>query len=155
MMSSTFLKHDQSWMQMAIELAAHARTNNEVPVGAVLVLNNEVIGKGWNQSIHHNDPTAHAEIIALREGAQTINNYRLVDAVLYVTLEPCVMCAGALLHSRIKRLVFGAFDLKAGAIESIARILTTKELNHRIEWQGGLMAAQCGLLLTDFFKSRR
>jgi len=146
---------DTHWMQQAIQLAAHAQANNEVPIGAILVLNDEIIGSGWNQPIANNDPTAHAEIIALRDAANKINNYRLINTTLYVTLEPCLMCAGAMIHARIKRLVFGAYDPKAGAIQSIFNVLDNIKLNHRIRYQGGILAKECGTLLCTFFKQRR
>ncbi|MBA2654911.1 MAG: tRNA adenosine(34) deaminase TadA [Gammaproteobacteria bacterium] len=145
---------DQRWLQYALDLAKKAANQNEVPVGAVVVLNNEVIGEGYNQPITLKDPTAHAEIIALRDAAKNVGNYRLNDTTLYVTLEPCVMCAGSLIHARIKRLVFGAHDLKAGAIESQIQLLSMKS-NHQVAWQGGLMAPECLLVLQDFFRAKR
>ena len=143
------------WMQRALKLAKQAKQRNEVPVGAVLVLDGEVIGEGWNQSIAQKDPTAHAEIIALRAGAAKLNNYRLVNSVLYVTLEPCAMCVGAMIHARINRLVFGAYDAKAGAVASVFNLLDAKRLNHHFEYQGGVLAQECGELLTNFFAGRR
>ncbi|KPJ67333.1 MAG: hypothetical protein AMJ43_05375 [Coxiella sp. DG_40] len=146
---------DTYWMQRAIKLAHHAKSQNEVPVGAILVLNNEIIGEGWNQPISSTDSTAHAEIIALRNAAKKLNNYRLSDTTLYVTLEPCIMCVGAMIHARIKRLVFGAYDSKAGAIQSVFSLLDSKQLNHEISYQGGVLEQECGALLTHFFKERR
>ncbi len=146
---------DEQWMRCALELAQKAEQEGEVPVGAVVVMDNQVIGKGWNKPIDHHDPTAHAEIMALRDAAKNIGNYRLINATLYATLEPCLMCAGALIHARIKRLVFAATDHKAGAICSVAHILDFKSLNHRIEWQMGVLAQECGELLKNFFKQRR
>lgn len=148
-------KDDQYWMNYALDLAKQAQACNEVPVGAVLVKNNEIIGVGWNQPISANDPTAHAELIALRQGAMHLNNYRLVNTTLYVTLEPCCMCVGALVHARIQRLVFGAFDAKTGAVGSLFNLLEDERLNHRVVWQGGIAAEKSVELLRNFFKSRR
>jgi len=142
-------------MQHALTLAKKAGAQNEVPVGAVVVLNNEIIGEGYNQPITTHDPTAHAEIIALRDAAQKIQNYRLTDAILYVTLEPCTMCIGALIHARIKRLVFGALDPKTGAVASQFHLLESQRFNHRIEWEGGCLAEECGDILKKFFTNRR
>jgi tRNA(adenine34) deaminase len=150
-----FSERDQFWMQRALELAQQAVVAGEVPVGAIIVLNNEIIGEGSNSPIKHHDPTAHAEIIAMRDAAQHIENYRLVDATLYVTLEPCLMCAGAMVHARIARLVYGATDAKAGAVQSQCQVLNFPYLNHRVTVSGGLLADQCGELLTQFFKARR
>ncbi len=145
---------DISYMQQALALAQHAEEQGEVPVGAILVLDDEIIGQGWNQPISTNDPTAHAEIIALRQGAAKLNNYRLLNTTLYVTLEPCVMCIGAMLHARIKRLVFGTLDPKTGAVESVFNLLDTK-LNHQIVYHGGVLADKCSEVLSAFFKQRR
>lgn len=149
------INHHDHWMQHALSLANTAAKMNEVPVGAVIVLNNEIIGEGFNQPIHHSDPTAHAEIVALRAAANAIGNYRIVDATLYVTLEPCVMCVGAMIHARIKRLVFGAYDPKSGAVNSIFNLLDENKFNHKIEYQGGLLHEACGGILREFFKIRR
>jgi len=146
--------HDY-WMREALALACKAESVGEVPVGAIVVYQDQIIGKGFNQPISSHDPTAHAEIIAMRDAANQLNNYRLVDTTLYVTLEPCAMCAGAMIHARIKNLVFGAIDLRAGAISSIFNILDEKELNHRVTWQGGILKNECGELLKKFFKARR
>jgi tRNA(adenine34) deaminase len=146
---------DQLNIQHALRLARHAELQGEVPVGAILTLNGEVIGEGWNQPISSQDPTAHAEIIALRNAAQTIKNYRLIDTTLYVTLEPCVMCIGAILHARVKRLVFGAYDPKGGAVQSLFSIPQEKKLNHRLDITGGICAEECGDLLQTFFRQRR
>jgi tRNA(adenine34) deaminase len=146
---------DVVWLNYAIQLAERARQQGEVPVGAVLVSDQAIIGEGWNKPIISHDPTAHAEIMALRNGAQTLQNYRLTGSTLYVTLEPCAMCAGAMIHARIKRLVFGAYDPRAGAISSVFKIIDSPLLNHRIDWQGGLLAETCGQQLQDFFKQRR
>ncbi len=146
---------DSDFMQQAINLANHAASQNEVPVGAILVQDNKIIGQGWNQPITSNDSTAHAEIIALRRAAKKLNNYRLINTTLYVTLEPCLMCVGAMIHARIKRLVFGAYDPKSGAIQSVFNFLDSKKLNHNIVYQGGILEQQCGELLTTFFQKRR
>lgn len=146
---------DIYFMQRAFELAKHAAEIAEVPVGAVLVLDDKIIGEGWNCPIANNDPTAHAEIVALRKGAEQLKNYRLLDTTLYVTLEPCAMCVGAMLYARVKRLVFGASDSKAGAVQSIFKLLDEPKLNHCIAYEGGVMAKECGALLQEFFKYRR
>lgn len=149
------MPNDIDWMQYALKLAERAQQEGEVPVGAVLVLNDEIIGEGWNRPIAAHDPTAHAEIMALRTGAAKLGNYRLNDTTLYVTLEPCVMCAGAMVHARIKRLVFGASDPKAGAIVSAFNILDSGRLNHRVEYVGGILPDECGGMLSRFFEARR
>ncbi|WP_050115833.1 tRNA adenosine(34) deaminase TadA [Yersinia thracica] len=146
---------DEYWMQRALALALRAQAEGEVPVGAVLVLDNQIIGEGWNRSISDNDPTAHAEIMALRQGGQAVQNYRLIDATLYVTLEPCVMCAGAMVHSRIRRLVYGANDLKTGAAGSWVDILRHPGMNHQIEITAGVLADACSHQLSAFFRWRR
>ncbi|MDA5488655.1 tRNA adenosine(34) deaminase TadA [Yersinia kristensenii] len=146
---------DEYWMQRALVLALRAQAEGEVPVGAILVLDNQVIGEGWNRSIGDNDPTAHAEIMALRQGGQAVQNYRLIDATLYVTLEPCVMCAGAMVHSRIRRLVYGANDLKTGAAGSLVDILRHPGMNHQIEITAGVLADACSHQLSAFFRLRR
>ena len=146
---------DIDWMQHALKLAERAQQEGEVPVGAVLLLSDEIIGAGWNRPIAVHDPTAHAEIMALRAGAEKLGNYRLNDTTLYVTLEPCVMCAGAMVHARIKRLVFGASDPKAGAIVSAFNIMDSGRLNHRVEHMGGVLAEECGRMLSRFFEARR
>lgn len=150
-----FTDRDQYWMQYALNLAAQAGQANEVPVGAVLVLDDQVIGEGCNASISQCDPTAHAEIMALRAGATKLGNYRLLNTTLYVTLEPCMMCAGAMVHARIGRLVFGAADYKTGVVTSQEQVLVRPFLNHQVTYQGGLMALECGDILSKFFKSRR
>lgn len=151
----TQTQNDEYWMLQALSLAKFAAEQGEVPVGAVVVAGCELLAEGWNHPIATHDPTAHAEIIALRRAAKTVSNYRLVNTTLYVTLEPCIMCIGAMLHARITRLVFGAFDRRIGAVESVFKILNQTNLNHRIEWQGGVLKDECALLLTDFFKKRR
>jgi len=146
---------DVFWMQHALDLAHRAESEGEVPVGAVIVYDNKVIGEGWNRPIIDNDPTAHAEIMALRSAATKINNYRLLDTTLYVTLEPCIMCSGAIIHSRVKRVVYGAQDAKAGAVESAFSILGTDCLNHKVDVVGGMLATECSEVLSDFFRKRR
>lgn len=143
------------FMQVALDLAKQAAINGEVPVGAVVVNNGEIIGRGSNAPIRLSDPSAHAEIQALRDAAKTINNYRLIDCTLYVTLEPCVMCTGAIQHARIAKLVYGASDPKTGACGSVVNLMTENKLNHHTEVFGGVMAEECGKLLSAFFKERR
>lgn len=142
-------------MQHALTLARRAEQEGEVPVGAVIVLNDEIIGEGWNRSIASNDPTAHAEVQALRDAAGRAGNYRLVDTSLYVTLEPCIMCVGAIAHARVKRLVYGASDPRAGAINSIYTIPADQKLNHHIDVQAGVLSGECAELLRQFFRARR
>src|SRR3990167_11137449 len=154
-MTNLFTDRDMHWMQHALILANKAALQNEVPVGAVLVYEDQVIGEGFNAPISLADPTAHAEIIALRKGADKMCNYRLLNTTLYVTLEPCMMCAGAMVHARIKKLIFGATDPKAGAIVSKAHCLDQPFLNHHVEYSGGLLAEQCGSLLSLFFQAKR
>ena len=146
---------DEFWMQRALELAHRAEAEGEVPVGAVLVRDEQIIGEGWNQPISASDPTSHAEIMALRSAAANINNYRLLNTTLYVTLEPCSMCAGALIHARVKRVVYGANDPKGGAAGSVFEILGTDKLNHKVEVTSGVLAKECGEVLTNFFQQRR
>jgi tRNA(adenine34) deaminase len=148
-----FEQQDTHWLQLALELAKQAAFEAEVPVGALVILGSEIIGRGYNQPIKSNDPTAHAEIIALREAGKHIKNYRLLNATLYVTLEPCAMCTGSLLHARIKRLVFGAYDQKAGAI--VSRLSLLADHNYPLAWRGGVLASECALVLQDFFRERR
>lgn len=143
------------YMQRAFELAQKAEQHDEVPVGAIIVYKDKIIGEGWNQPILSNDPAAHAEILALRNAGQTINNYRLHDAVMYVTLEPCAMCAGALVHARIARLVYAVADPKTGACGSVLNILQTNELNHKVETEKGVMEQESRALIQSFFKAKR
>jgi tRNA(adenine34) deaminase len=150
-----FSERDTVWMQHAIKLAETALEANEVPVGAVLIADDNIIGEGFNSPISHCDPTAHAEILALRAGATRINNYRLVNSTLYVTLEPCIMCLGALVHARVQRIVFGALDPRAGAIASAFQIIAANKLNHQPVCEGGLLSDACGKLLIDFFRGKR
>ncbi len=146
---------DQYYMQKALELAAKAATQDEVPVGAVLVVDKEIVGEGWNQPITANDPTAHAEVVAIRDAAQKLSNYRLPGATLYVTIEPCTMCAGALIHSRIERVVYGATEPKSGVAESNGCLFDGDHLNHRIDLTGGVLAEQCSRIISDFFRRHR
>ncbi len=142
-------------MARALELARHAQARGEVPVGAVIVKDNQIIAEGWNQPIATHDPSAHAELLAMREAARALQNYRLIDTTLYVTLEPCAMCAGAMVHARVKRLVYAASDPRAGAAGSIFNIVHHEALNHRVEVMGGVMESECATLLRDFFRTRR
>lgn len=146
---------DRLWMLEAIGLAEQAGAAGEVPVGALLVRDGAVIGRGWNCSIGKCDPTAHAEIVALRDAAQFVSNYRLPDTTLYVTIEPCTMCVGAMIHARIARLVYGAPEPRAGAVTSQLQLTEQKHFNHRIEVVGGLLAEQCIAMLSHFFRERR
>ena len=146
---------DSYWMQQALLLARQARSVGEVPVGSIVVMDDKILGCGFNRPIGLVDPTGHAEIQALRQAAKRLQNYRLVDATLYVTLEPCSMCAGALVHARIKRLVFGAKQLKSGAIVSQSRSLDMDYLNHRVDYIGGVCEDQCLQLVREFFAERR
>jgi tRNA(adenine34) deaminase len=146
---------DEMYMQEALKEARLALLEDEVPVGAVIVQGDVIIGRGHNRREIDNDPTAHAEIVAIRRAAESINAWRLSDATMYVTIEPCCMCAGALVLARIKRLVFGAYDPKAGAVGSITNVLDMPELNHRIEYKGGVLAGECRSLIQDFFKTKR
>lgn len=146
---------DVAFMERAMELAREAERANEVPVGAVVVKDGVIVGEGWNRPIGSNDPTAHAEIVALRAAAQHLKTYRLLDTTLYVTLEPCAMCAGAMVHARVKRLVYAAPDPRAGAAGSIFNVVQHEALNHRIQTEGGLMAEECATMLRAFFRARR
>ena len=142
-------------MEEALRCAQHALQSNEVPVGAVVVLENKIIGRGWNRNLTDSDPTAHAEIIALREAAARIGNHRLLNCELFSTIEPCAMCAGAMIHARIKRLVYGADDPKAGAVHSVLQVLNHPRLNHQIEVRSGVLGNRCAELLQEFFRLRR
>lgn len=146
---------DEYWMQKALELAHRAESQGEVPVGAVLVLNDKCIAEGWNQPISLNDPSAHAEMIAIRQAGQQLNNYRLCDTTLYVTLEPCIMCAGAIVHARVGRVVYGANDPKTGAAGSVFQLLQNSSLNHDCQLTSGVLQDQCAAMLSDFFRNRR
>jgi len=149
------LHSDQYFMQQAIKLAKQAEQIGEIPVGAVVVYNNEIIGQGFNQSITLNDPSAHAEMIAIRAAGQFIHNYRLTDCTLYVTLEPCAMCAGLLVHSRIKRLVYASDDYKTGCAGSVLNLIDHEQMNHQIDCTQGVLKEDCSEMLSDFFKRRR
>jgi tRNA(adenine34) deaminase len=146
---------DAGWMGRAIELAREAARAGEVPVGALVVREGVMLGEGWNRPIVSHDPTAHAEVAALRAAAKATSNYRLPGATLYVTIEPCAMCAGALIHARIARLVFGAREPRAGAVASNLQLLDAPFLNHRVEWNEGVRATEAADLLRDFFRARR
>jgi tRNA(adenine34) deaminase len=146
---------DEVWMEEALRAAQRALEKGEVPIGAVVVLDGRVIGSGWNCNIANCDPTAHAEILALREAGANVGNHRLGDCELFVTIEPCSMCAGAMVHARIRRLVYGADDPKAGAVHSVMQVVNHSQLNHRIEVRGGVLAGRSADLLQEFFKKRR
>ena len=146
---------DSSYMTRALELAREAERAGEVPVGAVIVKDDAIVGEGWNRPISTSDPTAHAEIVAMRAAAQNLDTYRLLDTTLYVTLEPCPMCAGAMVHARVKRLVYAATDPRAGAAGTIFNIVQHPSLNHRVECEAGLMGEECATMLRAFFQGRR
>jgi len=148
-------ENDIHWMKHAIALAKQAQTQGEVPIGAVLVKDNQLLGEGWNQPIKQQDPSAHAEIIALRQAAKKLGNYRLPDTRLYVTLDPCIMCAGAMIHARIARLIFATPDPKTGAAGSVFNILQSDKLNHRVICQNNVCAIECSTLLKQFFQKKR
>jgi tRNA(adenine34) deaminase len=149
------MSEHQHFMQIAIALAQEAGAEGEVPVGAVVVKHGLIIGRGYNAPIKQHDPSAHAEIRALRDAANNLGNYRLIDCTLYVTLEPCAMCAGAIQHARIVQLVYGASDPKTGACGSVIDLMAEDKLNHHTQVTGGILAKECGALLTAFFKERR
>ncbi|PKF63113.1 tRNA adenosine(34) deaminase TadA [Psychromonas sp. psych-6C06] len=153
--ASTQQQIDQKWMRYALSLADKAEQNNEIPVGAVLVKDDQIVAEGWNLSIVNHDACAHAEIMAIRAAGKVVENYRLIDCTLYVTLEPCPMCAGALVHARIKRLVYGAGDYKTGAAGSVFNLVQNTQLNHQIEVTAGVDEALCATKISDFFKRRR
>lgn len=142
-------------MEEALRAAQRALEAGEVPVGAVVVCNGEIVGRGWNRNIANNDPAAHAEIVALREAGANVGNHRLIGCDLFATIEPCPMCAGAMVHARIRRLVYGADDPKAGAVRSVTQIVNHPQLNHKIEIRGGVLAGRSAELLQQFFRSRR
>lgn len=147
---------DNHWMHQALALAQQGGASGEVPVGALIIVDDAVIGAGWNQPITSKDPTAHAEIVALREAAKRLDNYRLPFATLYVTLEPCTMCVGAMIHARISRLVFGTTEPRSGAVCSHFRLLDAEGVyNHRVAWQQGVLAEDCSRMLSEFFRTRR
>lgn len=146
---------DEIWMEEALRCAQRALEAGEVPVGAIVVSGGRIVGRGWNRSLTDSDPAAHAEIIALREAGATVGNHRLEACEVFVTIEPCAMCAGALVHARIRRLVYGADDPKAGAVHSVMRVLNHPQLNHQIEVRSGVLAGRTAEVLQSFFKSRR
>ena len=145
----------QGYMQHALELAHAAELEGEVPVGAVLVRDGEIIGEGWNRPIISHDPSAHAEIVAMRDASQRLNNYRLSGSTLYVTIEPCTMCIGAMIHARVAHIVFGAKEPRAGAVCSHLKLLDNDHYNHTISWQGGVLEDQCREIISNFFKKKR
>lgn len=149
------MNENTNWMQRAYELAQIAKEYDEVPVGAVIVLEEQIIGEGWNQPISSNDPSAHAEIMALRHAGLTSKNYRLPGATMYVTLEPCAMCAGAIVHARLAKLVYAVKDIKTGACGSVFNLLQTEELNHKVEIEQGLLEEESRSLIQNFFKEKR
>ncbi len=151
----TTTANDELWMEEALRSAQRALEAGEVPVGAVVVCEGRIVGRGWNRNISNFDPTAHAEMVALREAGASLGNHRLSDCELFVTIEPCVMCAGAMVHARIKRLVYGADDSKAGAVQSVMQVLNHPQLNHKVEVRSGVLAGRCAELLQTFFKNRR
>ena len=154
-MDSDISTPDELWMEEALREAGRALQAGEVPVGAMVICENRIVGRGFNRSIADADPTAHAEIVALREAGKHLGNYRLSDCELFVTIEPCAMCAGAVVHARIKRLVYGADDPKAGAVHSVMQVVNHAALNHRMEVLGGVLVARSSQLLQGFFRARR
>ena len=149
------MSRDEDWMRRAIALAGRAEAEGEVPVGALVVRDGQVLGEGWNRPIASHDPTAHAEILALRAAAAAVSDYRLGGATLYVTLEPCPMCAAAIAHARVARLVFGAWDPRQGAAGSVFNLIASDAMNHRVDAFGGVLSEDCGALLRRFFAGRR
>ena len=148
-------KIDRYWMSLALEKAGFAQKRGEVPVGAVLVKNGKLVASGWNQPISSSDPSQHAEIVCIREACKLLDNYRIPDCDLYVTLEPCTMCAGAIVHSRIRRLIFGAYEPRAGVAVSQMRFFESQWLNHKVEVIPGVLEEKCGQILKEFFRTRR
>lgn len=146
---------DEVWMGHALKLAHRAEQEGEIPVGALLIKENKLIAEGWNTPINHCDPTAHAEINVIRKAGQIMNNYRLIATTLYVTLEPCVMCMGAICHSRIQHLVFGAYDLERGAVCHALNLADARFLNHSLSWKGGVLETETSALLKNFFQAKR
>jgi tRNA(adenine34) deaminase len=151
----TIIASDELWMEEALRAAQRALESGEVPVGAVVVLDGRIVGRGWNRNLTDSDPSAHAEVVALRKAGAKVGNHRLGDCELFATIEPCAMCAGAMIHARLKRLVYGADDPKAGAVHSVMQVLNHPRLNHRMVVQGGVLAGRCAELLQTFFRSRR
>lgn len=148
-------RRDELWMEEALRCAQRALEMGEVPVGAVVVCTGNIVARGWNRNIADADPTAHAEVVALREAAAAVGNHRLGECELFVTIEPCAMCSGAMIHARIKRLVYGADDLKAGAVHSVMQVLNHPQVNHKVEVRCGVLAGRSAEVLQTFFKSRR
>ena len=146
---------DELWMEEALRAAQRALEANEVPVGAVVVFEGRIVGQGFNRNVSDNDPTAHAEMVALREAGKNVGNHRLGDCELFATIEPCAMCAGAMIHARIRRLVYGADDPKAGAAGSVLQVINHSQLNHRMEVRGGVLAGRSAEILQEFFRKRR
>ena len=149
------MNSDEEWMQYALQLAKKSEERDEVPVGAIIVYKNKIIGEGWNHPISSNNPTAHAEIMALQDAGEKIGNYRLLDSTMYVTLEPCVMCAGAMVHARIAKLVYAVDDQKTGACGSVFNMIQAEELNHNTEIKKGVLEKECQALIKNFFKEKR
>ncbi len=152
---SKLLPDDNYWMNLALEEARAATRDGEVPVGAVVIKDGQIVGRGHNRNLQQNDPTAHAEVMAMREAASKLGNHRLPGCTLYATIEPCAMCAGAMVHARLSRLVFGAFDPKAGAAGSVLEVLNHPRLNHKLEITPGVLAEECSAILKRFFAERR
>jgi len=151
----TTLSTDTFFMKRALELSQSAADYGEVPVGAVIVYDGEIVGEGYNQPISSCDPTAHAEVVAMRQACATLNNYRLTGCELYVTIEPCTMCVGAMVHARIKRVIFGALEPRAGALQSQFQLMENSPYNHSIVWDSGVLAEQCAAMMADFFRQKR
>ena len=151
----TTLSTDTLFMSRALELAQRAAEYSEVPVGAVIVHQGNIVGEGYNQPISSCDPTAHAEVVAMRQACVSLNNYRLTGCELYVTIEPCTMCVGAMVHARIRRVIFGALEPRAGALKSQLQLMEHGPYNHSIVWDGGVLAEQCGAMMADFFRQKR
>ena len=149
------MNSDELWMEQALRAAQRALEAGEVPIGAIVVCQAAIVGTGWNANIANSDPAAHAEIVALREAGKNLGNHRLEQCELFVTIEPCAMCAGAMVHARVQRLVYGADDPKAGAVHSVMQVLNHPQLNHRMDVQGGVLAGRCAEILQKFFRKRR
>jgi tRNA(adenine34) deaminase len=154
-LSAGELSADELWMEESLRCAQRALEEGDVPVGAVVVCQGRVVGRGWNRNLIDHDPTAHAEIVALRDAGRNIGNYRLVDCELFATIEPCAMCAGAAVLARLRRLVYGASDAKAGAVHSILQVVNHPRLNHQMDIRGGVLAGRSAEMLQDFFRKRR
>ena len=154
-MGKSLLESDENYMRLALQLAKRAEAEGEVPVGAVVVCNAEVLGEGWNRVISDNDPSAHAEIVALRAAALKLTNYRLPECELYVTIEPCTMCLGALIHARIGRVIYGAKEPRAGMLDSNQLLSEADFYNHNLQWQGGVLESECSEVMRQFFRMKR